>query len=78
LVVWVFVLEVDIQRPTLELTLEFGKRFDHIGICSSRLNAQGEPYIVHNIGSGEKEENVLRAYKMVEHFRIFDRTVSSK
>jgi uncharacterized protein YijF (DUF1287 family) len=42
-----------------------GKRFDHIGICSSRLNSQGEPYIIHNIGSGAKEENVLRAYKII-------------
>jgi uncharacterized protein YijF (DUF1287 family) len=47
-------------------------KFDHIGICSNTLNKKGEPFIIHNIGSGTQEEDVLRAYKIVDHFRVFD------
>jgi uncharacterized protein YijF (DUF1287 family) len=48
-----------------------GSRLDHIGICSDKLNAQGEPLIIHNVGAGAKEEDVLRAYHIVDHFRLF-------
>jgi uncharacterized protein YijF (DUF1287 family) len=44
---------------------------DHIGICSDRLNTRGEPLIIHNVGAGAKEEDVLRAYRIVDHFRVF-------
>ncbi len=47
------------------------KVLDHIGICSDRKNVHGEPLIIHNINSGVKEEDVLRKYKIVDHFRIF-------
>ena len=49
------------------------KMFDHIGICSDKNNRHGEPLIVHNINSGVKEEDVLRRYKIVDHFRVFER-----
>ena len=48
-----------------------GSNLDHIGICSNRLNSKGEPFIIHNIGYGTKEEDVLRSYIIVDHFRIF-------
>ena len=48
-----------------------GKSLDHIGICSNNRNAHGEPLIIHNINSGVKEEDVLRRYKIVDHFRVF-------
>ena len=50
-----------------------GKSLDHIGICSDKRNAHGEPLIIHNINSGAKEEDVLRNYKIVDHFRVFER-----
>ncbi|MBN2826082.1 MAG: DUF1287 domain-containing protein [Campylobacterales bacterium] len=43
---------------------------DHIGICSHNKNAQGEPLIIHNVGAGAKEEDVLREYRIVDHFRV--------
>lgn len=49
-----------------------GSNLDHIGVCSNQLNKKGEPYIIHNVGSGAKEEDVLREYNIVDHFRIFD------
>jgi len=48
-----------------------GSNLDHIGVCSNKLNAKGEPYIIHNVGAGAKEEDVLRSYNIVDHFRIF-------
>jgi len=48
-----------------------GSNLDHIGICSDRLNRHGEPLIIHNVGAGAKEEDVLRTYRIVDHFRIF-------
>lgn len=50
-----------------------GKNLDHIGICSDKRNEHGEPLIIHNINAGAKEENVLRAYEIVDHFRVFKR-----
>ncbi len=47
------------------------KSLDHIGICSNKKNAVGEPLIIHNINAGVKEEDILRKYKIVDHFRIF-------
>ena len=48
-----------------------GSNLDHIGICSDKLNSKGEPLIIHNVGAGAKEEDVLREYNIVDHFRIF-------
>jgi len=44
---------------------------DHIGICSDKKNSKGEPLIIHNIGEGAKEEDTLRDFKIVDHFRVF-------
>ena len=48
-----------------------GSNLDHIGICSDKLNSDGEPLIIHNVGAGAKEEDVLREYNIIDHFRIF-------
>jgi len=48
-----------------------GSHLDHIGICSDKRNSKGEPLIIHNVGAGTKEEDVLRAYRIVDHFRLF-------
>jgi uncharacterized protein YijF (DUF1287 family) len=48
-----------------------GSNLDHIGICSNRLNDNNEPLIIHNVGAGTKEEDVLRKYNIVDHFRVF-------
>jgi uncharacterized protein len=42
----------------------------HIGIVSDRLSDAGTPLIVHNIGTGAKEEDILFAYPMTGHFRV--------
>ena len=60
-------------RPGDIVVWKVSNKFDHIGICSNNLNAKGEPFIIHNIGEGAKEEDVLNSYKIVDHFRVFDR-----
>ncbi len=42
----------------------------HIGIVSDRRGADGTPLILHNIGKGAQEEDILFAYPMTGHYRI--------
>ena len=42
----------------------------HIGIVSDKLSADGTPLILHNIGRGAQEEDILFAYPMTGHYRI--------
>ncbi len=41
----------------------------HIGIVSDKKASDGTPLIIHNIGSGTKEENILFAYPIKGHYR---------
>jgi uncharacterized protein YijF (DUF1287 family) len=42
----------------------------HMGIVSDRLGPDGTPLILHNIGDGAQEEDILFAYPMTGHYRI--------
>ena len=52
------------------ITWDLDKGLVHIGIASDKNNAQGEPLIIHNIGRGTQEEDILRRFKMTGHYRI--------
>jgi uncharacterized protein YijF (DUF1287 family) len=41
----------------------------HIGIVSDRAAADGTPLVIHNIGRGAREENILFAYPITGHYR---------
>ena len=41
----------------------------HPGIVSDKVAADGTPLIIHNIGRGTQEENILFAYPILKHFR---------
>ncbi|MBK8066448.1 MAG: DUF1287 domain-containing protein [Rhodanobacteraceae bacterium] len=41
----------------------------HIGIVSDRKSASGTPLVVHNIGAGTREEDMLRGFQLTGHFR---------
>ena len=45
-------------------------RLPHIGIVSDRKSADGTPLIIHNVGAGPQEEDVLFAYQMTGHYRF--------
>ncbi|MEZ0215978.1 MAG: DUF1287 domain-containing protein [Rariglobus sp.] len=41
----------------------------HIGVVSEKTSSK-IPLVIHNIGAGTKEENVLFAYTVIGHYRI--------
>jgi uncharacterized protein len=41
----------------------------HIGIVSDRKTLTGRPLVIHNIGRGTQEEDILFAFKLTGHFR---------
>lgn len=52
------------------VTWKLPGNLDHIGIVSDRLSTDGTPLILHNIGRGAQEEDILFAYPMTGHYRI--------
>ena len=42
----------------------------HIGIVSDRHAAGGVPLIVHNIGAGAREEDILFRFNIIGHYRL--------
>ncbi|HRD31284.1 MAG TPA: DUF1287 domain-containing protein [Fimbriimonadaceae bacterium] len=44
----------------------------HIGVVSDRKSGQGFPLIIHNIGRGAQEEDVLKAWDQIGHYRWFN------
>ena len=42
----------------------------HIGIVSDKFAASKTPLVIHNIGLGAQEEDVLKDYEITGHFRI--------
>ena len=42
----------------------------HIGIVSDKKSTAGTPLIIHNIGAGVREEDMLFSYTITAHFRL--------
>ena len=42
----------------------------HIGIVSDKFAGGKTPLVIHNIGLGAQEEDVLNVYEITGHFRI--------
>ncbi len=51
------------------ITFRVGGRLPHIGIISDRISASGRPCVIHNIGLGTQEEDVLGQYPDERRFR---------
>ncbi len=47
-----------------------GGRLHHIGIVSDKKTLFGKPLIIHNIGIGAVEENILTDHRILGHYRI--------
>jgi len=43
----------------------------HIGLVSENKTTQGTPLVIHNIGAGAQEEDVLFAWTIIGHYRYF-------
>ncbi|UVO55471.1 DUF1287 domain-containing protein [Sphingomonas sp. SUN039] len=51
------------------VTMRVNRNLPHIGIVSDRLSLLGRPLVIHNIGSGTREEDAISAYPPTYHFR---------
>lgn len=56
-------------RPGDVFTLLIDNRLPHTGIVSDRLAANGNPLVIHNIGSGTREEDRLFDFRLTGRFR---------
>lgn len=52
------------------VTWDLGNGLGHIGLVSDRRSAAGVPLILHNIGRGALEEDILFAYRITGHYRF--------
>lgn len=48
---------------------DLGGGLTHIGILSDRQGPDGAPLVLHNIGRGAQEEDILVAYRVIGHYR---------
>jgi uncharacterized protein YijF (DUF1287 family) len=46
-----------------------GKGILHIGIVSDRRTSDSIPLVIHNIGQGAQEENILFQFVIIGHYR---------
>lgn len=51
------------------VTWRLPNHLPHIGIVSDKLAEDGTPLIIHNIGGGTKEENMLFLFEITGHYR---------
>lgn len=51
------------------VTWDLGRGLTHIGIVSDRRAPDGVPLVLHNIGRGTQEEDILFAFRITGHYR---------
>lgn len=56
-------------RPGDIVTWDLGRGLTHIGIVSDRQAPTATPLVLHNIGRGTQEEDILFAYRITGHYR---------
>lgn len=53
------------------VTWDLGQGLTHIGIVSNRTTLIGQtPLVIHNIGRGTQENDILYQYKIIGHYRL--------
>ena len=62
--------EASDYHPGDVVTWNLGGGITHIGIVSDAKAADGHPLVIHNIGQGTREEDVLFAFKIIGHYRL--------
>jgi uncharacterized protein YijF (DUF1287 family) len=48
---------------------DLGRGVLHVGIVTDRKASSGAPLIVHNIGAGAREEDILFRFTVIGHYR---------
>jgi uncharacterized protein len=64
-------------RPGDIVTWTVAARLPHIGLISERRSASGTPLVVHNIGRGAVEEDILFSYPITGHYRYMPAPVAA-
>jgi uncharacterized protein len=54
------------------VTWDLGRGLTHIGLVSDRVGPAGTPLILHNIGRGTQEEDILFGFAITGHYRFVD------
>ena len=57
-------------RPGDIVTWDLGRGLTHIGIVSDRRAGSGVPLVLHNIGRGTREEDILFGFAITGHYRL--------
>ncbi|MDC7824966.1 DUF1287 domain-containing protein [Pseudomonas sp. BLCC-B13] len=52
------------------VTWDLGRGLTHIGIVSDRTSPAGVPLVLHNIGRGTQEEDILFGFVITGHYRF--------
>ena len=55
-------------RPGDIVTWNLGNGLAHIGIVTDRRTAKGTPLVIHNIGGGTREEDILFKFAITGHY----------
>lgn len=51
--------------------MDLGKGLTHIGIISNKTTLiDNTPLVIHNIGNGTQENDILHEYKIIGQYRI--------
>jgi uncharacterized protein len=59
-------------RPGDVVAWDLGRGLRHIGIVSDRVDRRSNRYLIlHNIGEGAREEDVLFEWRIIGHYRRF-------
>lgn len=53
------------------VTCTVAGKLPHIMVVSDKKNRKGVPYVIHNIGSGAREEDRLFDFPITGHYRFF-------
>ncbi|MVW75667.1 DUF1287 domain-containing protein [Pseudomonas xionganensis] len=69
---WALVPSQDAERyrPGDIVTWDLGGGLTHIGIISDRHTSSGVPLVLHNIGQGAQEEDILFGFRITGHYRV--------
>jgi uncharacterized protein YijF (DUF1287 family) len=49
---------------------DLGRGILHIGIVGDVTSEDGSPYVIHNIGAGAREEDILFRFAVIGHYRL--------
>lgn len=60
----------DDYQPGDIVAWDLGHGVTHIGIVSNRVSPKKAPLILHNIGDGVQEEDILFRYRMIGSYRL--------